>query len=61
MSTITKISEGNLIQRVLKGWSTFKTKYCPDGQTCNDIATVGRLVFMVWFMYIAMQPIMIFR
>lgn len=35
----------------------FKEKYCPDGQTCNDIASLGGLAFMVWFMYIAMEPI----
>jgi len=37
---------------------TLKDKYCPDGQTCNDIATLSGFVFMIWFMYIAMKPIM---
>ncbi len=38
----------------------FKEKYCPDGQTCNDIFTFGGLAFMVWFMYLAMEPILRF-
>jgi hypothetical protein len=38
----------------------FKEKYCPDGQTCNDIFTFGGLAFMVWFMYLAMEPIIRF-
>ena len=38
----------------------FKEKYCPNGQTCNDIATLGGLAFMVLFMYLAMKPILIF-
>ena len=36
-----------------KNFVDFKEKYCPTGQTCNDIATFGGLAFMVWFMYIA--------
>ena len=36
----------------------FKNKYCPDGQTCENIAMVGGLLFVVAFMYIAMLPIM---
>lgn len=35
-----------------------KEKYCPDGQTCNDIFTLGGIFFVVWFMYVAMKPIM---
>ena len=43
-----------------KNFVDFKEKYCPTGQTCNDIATFGGLAFMVWFMYIALQPILRF-
>ena len=35
----------------------FKNTYCPDGQQCNDIATVSSLVFVIWFMYVAMEPL----
>ena len=53
MTTLTKV--GHTIQNV---YQEFKEKYCPDDQMCNDIASLGGLAFMVWFMYIAMQPIM---
>jgi hypothetical protein len=43
-----------------KSYVDFKERYCPSGQTCNDIATIGGLAFMVWFMYIALQPIIRF-
>ena len=43
-----------------KNFVDFKEKYCPSGQTCNDIVTFGGLAFMVWFMYIALQPILRF-
>ena len=36
----------------------FKDKYCPDGQTCENIAMFGGLAFIAWFMYVAMLPIM---
>jgi len=36
----------------------FKEAYCPDGRTCEDIATISLMSFMVWFMYIAMAPIL---
>tara|TARA_Y100000592_G_scaffold91331_1_gene151319 strand:- start:111 stop:278 length:168 start_codon:yes stop_codon:yes gene_type:complete len=35
-----------------------KEKLCPDGHTCDNIAMLGGLTFIVWFMYIAMLPIM---
>lgn len=38
----------------------FKNKYCPDGQQCQDIATLGGLAFCFFFMYIAMKPIFVF-
>jgi hypothetical protein len=47
-------------QTIASSWSDFKAKYCPDGATCNDIATFGTLGFMIWFMYIAMEPIIRF-
>ncbi len=43
-----------------KNYVDFKEKYCPTGQTCNDIFTLGGLAFMIWFMYIALQPILRF-
>ena len=36
----------------------FKDTYCPDDRTCDDIMAVGLMGFMVWFMYIAMAPIL---
>ena len=48
----------SFFQNIANGWTTFKDRYCPDGQTCNDIATIGGLLFTVWFMYIAMEPIL---
>ena len=53
MTTLSKV--GNTI---VNGFNEFKENYCPDGQTCNDIMSIGGLLFMCWFMYIAMQPIM---
>ena len=47
-------------QTIASSWSDFKAKYCPVGATCNDIATFGTLGFMIWFMYIAMEPIIRF-
>jgi len=35
----------------------FKEKYCPDGETCF---TFSGLAFMVWFMYLAIEPILRF-
>ena len=43
-----------------KSYVDFKEKYCPSGQLCNDIATLGSIAFMVWFMYVAMEPILRF-
>lgn len=53
MTTLTKV--GNTIANA---FNEVKEKYCPDDQLCNDIASLGGLAFMVWFMYIAMLPIM---
>jgi hypothetical protein len=54
------VTTESFFQNVTNGWSEFKEKYCPDGQTCNDMVTIGGLAFMVWFMYIAMEPIIRF-
>tara|TARA_Y100001937_G_C7084598_1_gene314724 strand:+ start:954 stop:1133 length:180 start_codon:yes stop_codon:yes gene_type:complete len=48
-------------QTVSEHFATFKEKYCPDDQLCNDLASLGGLVFMAWFMYVAMEPILVFR
>jgi|MEHZ01.5.fsa_nt_MEHZ011388083.1_1 hypothetical protein len=53
MTTLTKV--GNSIHNTL---SELKDKYCPEGHTCQDIATIGGLAFVIWFMYIAMLPIL---
>lgn len=53
MTTLTKVGES-----IHNTFSEFKERYCPDGQTCQDFATIGGLLFTVWFMYIAMLPIM---
>lgn len=50
----------SFFQNVTGVLSEFKANYCPDGQTCNDIATLGGLAFTIWFMYIAMEPIIRF-
>lgn len=58
MSTNTILSGGkSLVQRTVDSLVDFKDRYCPDGQQCNDIATIGSLIGMVVFMYIAMAPI----
>ena len=55
MSTITIIREGkSLIQRTVNAMSTLKDRYCPDGRTCEDLATLGGLFFVAWFMYVAL-------
>ena len=48
----------SFFQNIANGWTNFKDNHCPDGQTCNDIATLGGLAFTIWFMYIAMEPIL---
>jgi len=48
----------SFFQNIANSWTGFKDNYCPEGQTCNDIATIGGLIFTVWFMYIAMEPIL---
>jgi len=61
MSTITKESVGNFLQSTFTKWTEFKDKVCQDGALCQDMFTLGSLAFMVWFMYVAMEPILIFR
>ena len=36
----------------------FKERVCPSGLACEDMVTFGTLAFIVWFMYVAMEPIM---
>lgn len=55
--TIKSSVTGNL-KNLQNTFESFKDKYCPDGQACNDYATVGMLLFTIWFMYIAMKPIL---
>lgn len=48
----------SFFQNIANGCITFKDKYCPDGQTCNDIAAISGLLFTVWVMYVALMPIL---
>lgn len=57
MSIITKSDKSGL-HKFFVELQNFKEKYCPDGQTCNDILSISGLVFVCWFMYIAMEPLM---
>lgn len=60
MSIITedvKVENNSFFSNAKNSLREFKDKYCPDGQTCENILTVGLLVGMVVFMYIAMEPI----
>ncbi len=58
MSIITESDYKSVFQKASEVVVNFKDNYCPDGQTCEDIATFSMIGFTVWFMYIAMQPIM---
>ena len=61
MTTDTiKSSVSETFKNLPKYLADFKEKYCPDGQQCNDLATVGGLLFTIWFMYLAMEPIIRF-
>ena len=60
MSIITENVDVETKSFTANAWNSikeFKDKYCPDGQTCENLLTVGLLVGMVVFMYIAMEPI----
>ena len=57
MSIITKSDKSGL-HKFFVELQNFKEKYCPDGQTCNDILSISGLVFVCWFMYIEMEPLM---
>ena len=52
---------GSFITHIVTNWSAFKKTVCNDGQLCQDLLTFGSFAFMIWFMYIAMEPILIFR
>ncbi len=56
-----KLINGNFMQYIGTKWSAFKQTVCNDGQLCQDLLTLGSFAFMIWFMYIAMEPILIFR
>ena len=62
MTTDTiKSSVSTTFKNLPKSFEDFKERYCPNGQTCNDLATVGGLLFTLWFMYLAMEPIIRFQ
>jgi len=48
------------IEHTVEKWSAWKQKVCSNGQLCNDVLTFGSFAFMIWFMYVAMKPILIF-
>ncbi len=54
---IIKSSVSETFKNLPKFMADLNEKYCPDGQQCNDLATIGGLAFTIWFMYIAMEPI----
>lgn len=58
MTTLTDVA-GNFIQRTLTRFQEFKDKVCQGGQVCSDLMTIGSFIFMLWFMYVAMEPILI--
>ena len=61
MTTDTiKSSVSETFKNLPDKFEDFKEKYCPDGQTCQDLLTLGGLLFTIWFMYIAMEPIIRF-
>ena len=58
MTTDTmKVSVRNTLTNLRDSFKLFKKKYCPDQVLCNDIATIGGLLFTVWFMWLAMRPL----
>ena len=57
MTTITTSDVRTFFHSIKQTLVDFKNTYCPDGQQCNDIATVSSLVFVIWFMYVAMEPL----
>ena len=54
-----KLISSNSVQYIVTKWSAFKQAVCKDGQLCQDLLTLGAFAFMIWFMYIAMEPIMV--
>lgn len=49
----------DLLRSTYKSMQTFKEKFCPDGQTCQDLGALGGLMFTLWFMWLAMEPIIV--
>lgn len=56
MSIITN-SGKSVFKKIIEDFDSFKKNYCPDGKTCEDIISASGLVFVFWFMYLAIQPI----
>lgn len=54
---LTSKTFGITFNSVLDNLQSIKEQYCPSGHTCNDIMSIGGLLFVFWFMYIAMEPI----
>lgn len=57
MSTITSRGSQSFFRGMIDSLKQFKEKHCPQGQTCNDILTLGSVVACFLFMYIAMEPL----
>ena len=57
MTTITTGDVKNYFRSIKETLADFRNMYCPDGHTCENIATAGSLLFVIWFMYVAMEPL----
>ena len=60
MKNLVNISN-NFITHTLDKFVAWKDEICKGGQLCNDVLTLGSFIFMIWFMYVAMEPILVFR
>jgi hypothetical protein len=49
----------DLLRSTYKSLQTMIDRYCPNGQTCRDLSGFGGLLFTLWFMWLAMEPILV--
>lgn len=60
MSIITEEMSGGTKSFLSSTWNSikeFKTKYCPNGTTCDNVLSFLLVIGCFWFMYIAMRPL----
>ena len=60
MSIITEKVSGQEETFLANAWNSvkeFKDKYCPDGQTCDNVLSFALVVGCFVFMYVAMRPL----